>query len=324
MLTIENIFQVTNENFENLALSIFKLQFEQIEVYQEYCKIMGKSPDSVQSLSDIPFLPIDIFKTHDVISKSAIPELIFESSATTGQTTSKHQIIDVSIYEISFLKTFKMFYGAPDEYIFLALLPSYLERNNSSLVYMTDRLIKESKNTQSGFFMNNFEELNNQIQLSKNSEKKIFLIGVTYALLDFSEQYPQDLSNATVMETGGMKGRRKEMVRDEIHTFLKNKLKVEKVHSEYGMTELLSQAYSKGDGIFSCPPWMKVFIRDSYDPTQFSETGSGGINVIDLANINSCSFIATGDLGRKTNKDSFEVLGRLQDAEVRGCNLMYN
>ena len=285
---------------------------------------MGKSPDSVQSLSDIPFLPIDIFKTHHVISKSAIPELIFESSATTGQTTSKHQIIDVSIYETSFLKTFKMFYGAPDEYIFLALLPSYLERNNSSLVYMTDRLIKESKNTQSGFFMNNFEELNNQIQLSKNSEKKIFLIGVTYALLDFSEQYPQDLSNATVMETGGMKGRRKEMVRDEIHTFLKNKLKVEKVHSEYGMTELLSQAYSKGDGIFSCPPWMKVFIRDSYDPTQFSETGSGGINVIDLANINSCSFIATGDLGRKTNKDSFEVLGRLQDAEVRGCNLMYN
>jgi phenylacetate-coenzyme A ligase PaaK-like adenylate-forming protein len=324
LLTIENIFQVTNENFENLALSIFKLQFEQIEVYQEYCKIMGKSPDSVQSLSDIPFLPIDIFKTHDVISKSAIPELIFESSATTGQTTSKHQIIDVSIYETSFLKTFKMFYGAPDEYIFLALLPSYLERNNSSLVYMTDRLIKESKNTQSGFFMNNFEELNNQIQLSKNSEKKIFLIGVTYALLDFSEQYPQDLSNATVMETGGMKGRRKEMVRDEIHTFLKNKLKVEKVHSEYGMTELLSQAYSKGDGIFSCPPWMKVFIRDSYDPTQFSETGSGGINIIDLANINSCSFIATGDLGRKTNKDSFEVLGRLQDAEVRGCNLMYN
>lgn len=324
MLTIENIFQVTNENFENLALSIFKLQFEQIEVYQEYCKIMGKSPDSVQSLSDIPFLPIDIFKTHHVISKSAIPELIFESSATTGQTTSKHQIIDVSIYETSFLKTFKMFYGAPDEYIFLALLPSYLERKNSSLVYMTDRLIKESKNTQSGFFMNNFEELNNQIQLSKNSEKKIFLIGVTYALLDFSEQYAQDLSNATVMETGGMKGRRKEMVRDEIHTFLRNKLKVEKVHSEYGMTELLSQAYSKGDGVFCCPPWMKVFVRDSYDPTQFSETGSGGMNVIDLANVNSCSFIATGDLGRKTNKDSFEVLGRLQDTEVRGCNLMYN
>lgn len=324
MLTIENIFQVTDENFENLALSIFKLQFEQIEVYQEYCKIMGKSPDSVQSLFDIPFLPIDIFKTHHVISKSAIPELIFESSATTGQTTSKHQIIDVSIYETSFLKTFKMFYGAPDEYIFLALLPSYLERNNSSLVYMTDRLIKESKNTQSGFFMNNFEELNNQIQLSKNSEKKIFLIGVTYALLDFSEQYPQDLSNATVMETGGMKGRRKEIVRDEVHEFLKNKLNLKKVHSEYGMTELLSQAYSKGDGVFCCPPWMKVFVRDSYDPTQFSETGSGGINVIDLANVNSCSFIATGDLGRKTNKDIFEVLGRLQDTEVRGCNLMYN
>jgi phenylacetate-coenzyme A ligase PaaK-like adenylate-forming protein len=324
LLTIENIFQVTDENFENLALSIFKLQFEQIEVYQEYCKIMGKSPDSVQSLFDIPFLPIDIFKTHHVISKSAIPELIFESSATTGQTTSKHQIIDVSIYETSFLKTFKMFYGAPDEYIFLALLPSYLERNNSSLVYMTDRLIKESKNTQSGFFMNNFEELNNQIQLSKNSEKKIFLIGVTYALLDFSEQYPQDLSNATVMETGGMKGRRKEIVRDEVHEFLKNKLNLKKVHSEYGMTELLSQAYSKGDGVFCCPPWMKVFVRDSYDPTQFSETGSGGINVIDLANVNSCSFIATGDLGRKTNKDIFEVLGRLQDTEVRGCNLMYN
>ena len=324
MLTTENIFQVTEQNFENLALSIFKLQFEQIEVYQEYCKIMGKSPDSVQSLSDIPFLPIDIFKTHHVIFKSAIPEIIFESSATTGQTTSKHQIIDVSIYETSFLKTFKMFYGAPDEYIFLALLPSYLERKNSSLVYMTDRLIKESKNTQSGFFMNNFEELNNQIQLSKNSEKKIFLIGVTYSLLDFSEQYPQDLSNATVMETGGMKGRRKEMVRDEVHTFLKEKFNSKSIHSEYGMTELLSQAYSKGDGIFSCPPWMKIFVRDNYDPTLFSETGSGCINVIDLANINSCSFIATGDLGRKTNKDSFEVLGRLQDTEVRGCNLMYN
>jgi hypothetical protein len=217
-----------------------------------------------------------------------------------------------------------MFYGAPDEYIFLALLPSYLERKNSSLVYMTDRLIKESKNTQSGFFMNNFEELNNRIQRSKNSEKKIFLIGVTYALLDFSEQYPQDLSNATVMETGGMKGRRKEMVRDEVHTFLKEKFNSKSIHSEYGMTELLSQAYSKGDGIFSCPPWMKIFVRDNYDPTLFSETGSGCINVIDLANINSCSFIATGDLGRKTNKDSFEVLGRLQDAEVRGCNLMYN
>jgi phenylacetate-coenzyme A ligase PaaK-like adenylate-forming protein len=324
LLTTENIFQVTEQNFENLALAVFKKQFEQIEVYREYCKIMGKSPDSVQSLSDIPFLPIDIFKTHHVISKSAIPELIFESSATSGQTTSEHQIIDVSIYETSFLKTFKMFYGAPDEYIFLALLPSYLERNNSSLVYMTDRLIKESKNTQSGFFMNNFEELNNRIQLSKNSEKKIFLIGVTYALLDFSEQYPQDLSNATVMETGGMKGRRKEMVRDEVHTFLKEKFNSKSIHSEYGMTELLSQAYSKGDGIFSCPPWMKIFVRDNYDPTLFSETGSGCINVIDLANINSCSFIATGDLGRKTNKDSFEVLGRLQDAEVRGCNLMYN
>ncbi len=324
MLTTENIFQVTEQNFENLALAVFKKQFEQIEVYREYCKIMGKSPDSVQSLYDIPFLPIDIFKTHHVIFKSAIPEIIFESSATTGQTTSKHQIIDVSIYETSFLKTFKMFYGAPDEYIFLALLPSYLERKNSSLVYMTDRLIKESKNTQSGFFMNNFEELNNRIQRSKNSEKKIFLIGVTYALLDFSEQYPQDLSNATVMETGGMKGRRKEMVRDEVHTFLKEKFNSKSIHSEYGMTELLSQAYSKGDGIFSCPPWMKIFVRDNYDPTLFSETGSGCINVIDLANINSCSFIATGDLGRKTNKDSFEVLGRLQDAEVRGCNLMYN
>jgi hypothetical protein len=324
LLTTENIFQVTEQNFENLALAVFKKQFEQIEVYREYCKIMGKSPDSVQSLYDIPFLPIDIFKTHHVIFKSAIPEIIFESSATTGQTTSKHQIIDVSIYETSFLKTFKMFYGAPDEYIFLALLPSYLERKNSSLVYMTDRLIKESKNTQSGFFMNNFEELNNRIQRSKNSEKKIFLIGVTYALLDFSEQYPQDLSNATVMETGGMKGRRKEMVRDEVHTFLKEKFNSKSIHSEYGMTELLSQAYSKGDGIFSCPPWMKIFVRDNYDPTLFSETGSGCINVIDLANINSCSFIATGDLGRKTNKDSFEVLGRLQDAEVRGCNLMYN
>ncbi len=324
MLTTEEIFNASSQDFEHLALSVFRLQYEQVSVFREYCNLVGKNLSNVQSLSDIPFLPIELFKTQDVLINDAVAQISFESSATTGQVTSKHHVANLAVYEASFMKCFLDFYGAPSDYIFLALLPSYLERSNSSLVYMMNQLIAESEHKLSGFFMNDFEKLNATIKSAKVTNRKLFLIGVTYALLDFAEQYPQDLSDTIIMETGGMKGRRAEILREEVHGILKLKFGVPNIHSEYGMTELLSQAYSKGDGVFHCPDWMKVLIRDPYDPTQVNETGSGGINIIDLANINSCSFIATSDMGRKINKDTFAVLGRLHDAEIRGCNLMYS
>ncbi len=319
----EKLFSVNATGFDSLALEIFKFQFENNPVYSSFAKKLGKTPDVVNEVAQIPFLPVELFKTHKIYSSKRNPEMIFISSGTTGQVTSQHLVADVSLYEKSFLESFRKFYGDPKEWIILALLPSYLEREGSSLVFMADRLIRESENAESGFYLHEYEKLSEKLERLNSERKKVLLLGVTYALLDLAEKFPQDLQNVVIMETGGMKGKRKEMIREELHSILKNAFHVSEIHSEYGMTELLSQAYSKGNGIFNCPPWMKILIREMNDPFSFAENGkTGGINIIDFANLYSCSFISTSDLGKKSDDGSFEILGRFDDSDVRGCNLM--
>lgn len=322
----QRIFQLGSNHgaeFENLALDIFQFQYANCAVYRQYTDALKITPASVTSIAQIPFLPIGFFKTQTVVSNEKPIQTSFSSSGTTGETTSKHHITDVSIYETSFLKAFEQFYGQPGNYCIMALLPSYLEREGSSLIYMADRLIQLSKHPQSGFYLNNLNELADKLKTLNQQEQKCLLLGVSFALLDLAEQFPQPLPYTTIMETGGMKGRRKELLRVELHDILKNAFGVTAIHSEYGMTELLSQAYSKGGGLFHCPPWMKVMVRDINDPFSLLPDGkSGGINVIDLANINSCSFIATQDLGVIRDDNTFEILGRYDNSDVRGCNLM--
>lgn len=312
-------------NFEAIAIETFQYQYNNNNIYRQFVDISKTQTAAIKSIADIPFLPISFFKTHTVLSaineKDTPDFLTFESSGTTGSETSKHYVMNPSIYEDSFLTTFEQFYGDPSDYVFACLLPSYLERKNSSLVYMCNTLIQKSQNPESGFFLDNLEALNRLLQ-QKRADKKLFLIGVTFALLDFAAAYPQDLREAIIMETGGMKGRKEEQTRNEIHTYLKQQFQARNIHSEYGMTELLSQGYSKGNGIFHCPPFMKILIRDVNDPKQIQEQGSGIINVIDLANIHSCSFIATDDLGRVYDDGSFEVMGRIDHSALRGCALM--
>ncbi|MBT8296147.1 MAG: acyl transferase [Gramella sp.] len=317
------IFNISNnKEFETLALEVFKYQFENNTIYNQFCVLLNRDPSNVDSLENIPFLPIDLFKSRKLISGKSPVQITFTSSGTTGSTTSKHFVTDLRLYEESFLKAFKLFYGEPGDYIFLALLPSYLERKGSSLIYMADSLIKHSEDTNSGFYLDNLDELSKMLETLDKSGKKVFLIGVSFALLDLVEKNKFSLKNTIVMETGGMKGRRKEMIREELHENLKKGFGVQEIHSEYGMTELLSQAYSKGQGVFDCPPWMKILIRDPEDALALLPKGkTGGINVIDLANINSCSFIATQDLGRQIN-DQVEILGRFDNSDVRGCNLL--
>ncbi|WP_343488072.1 acyl transferase [Allomuricauda sp. d1] len=321
---LHRIFSIKNgKEFESLALETFQYQYENVAVYHEFCNYLGRHPSSVHSVDDIPFLPISFFRTHAVISKNIQPQTTFLSSGTTGSRPSQHFVADIEYYEKSFLSGFDFFYGKPSDYCILALLPSYLERNGSSLVYMANELIKQSGHVESGFYLYDFEKLHQKLSHLRDKKTKIFLIGVSFALLDFVEKYPISLSHCTVMETGGMKGRKKEMTREELHRRLKDGFGAGRIHSEYGMTELLSQAYSKGEGKFYTPPWMKVFIRDTEDPLQLLENEkTGGINVIDLANRYSCSFIATQDLGKKHADESFEVLGRFDHSDVRGCNLM--
>ena len=318
-----DIFQITSEKeFNEICLKVFRYQAHQNQVYAEYLSHLSCSINSVKALEDIPFLPIELFKTREIFCKKPSgTEVIFSSSGTTGSTASKHIVKAVEIYKESFLSAFELFYGKPQNFRILALLPSYLERSDSSLVYMVDNLIKKSRHPESGFFLDNLDELRRI--LSKKSPAKTLLIGVSFALLDFIEKGRINLENTIVMETGGMKGRREEITRTELHKALTDGLGVHSIHSEYGMTELLSQAYSNGDGIFLTPPWMKVFIRDPNDPMTFvSDKKSGGINVIDLANLYSCSFIATSDLGKKHPDEAFEVLGRFDYSDIRGCNLM--
>ena len=320
----EEIFKITtDEEFASLALQVFQFQFENNKVYRSFCDLLYRHPSDVKTISDIPFLPIEFFKSKSILSSDEDLKVVFTSSGTTGSVTSKHMVTDVSVYENSYLSGFEYFYGDIEDYVVLALLPSYLEREGSSLIYMVDDLIQKSNHIDSGFYLNNLEDIKQKLIALDNAGQKVLLIGVSFALLDLIEYHQFDLSHAIVMETGGMKGRRKELIRAELHQELKNGFGVSEIHSEYGMTELLSQAYSKGNGVFNCPPWMKVLTRDTEDPLSIQVSGkTGGLNVIDLANINSCSFIATQDLGRKSLNEDFEVIGRFDNSDIRGCNLM--
>lgn len=306
-----------------MALKIFRFQYENNLVYQEFCDLLKTNPQKVKSLHQIPFLPIQFFKNHNVVSNSDPIETTFTSSGTTGSVTSKHLVTDVSIYEESYRKGFSQFYGNIEDYVILALLPSYLEREGSSLIHMVEDLIQLTNKSDSGFYLNNHDELIQKLIELDEAGQNVILIGVTYALLDLIEKRTFQLQHTFIMETGGMKGRRKEMIREELHEQLCNGFGVTAIHSEYGMTELLSQAYSLGNGIFECPSWMQIHIRDTEDALTYINDGkTGGINVIDLANINSCSFIATQDLGKKYPNTTFEVLGRFDNSDIRGCNLM--
>ncbi|WKD85420.1 hypothetical protein KCTC32516_00760 [Polaribacter huanghezhanensis] len=318
------IFNSTsNQNFKEVALAIFKHQFKNNKVYRSFCDLLYIHPSDVTKIKDIPFLPIQFFKSRKILSSLDEIQETFSSSGTTGSVTSKHFVIDISLYEESYLKGFHHFYGDIKEYTVLALLPNYLERKGSSLVYMVNDLIEKSNQPESGFYLNNLKELSETLIRLNQSDKKVLLIGVSFALLDLIDEYQFDLKNTIVMETGGMKGRRKELIREELHTILKNGFGVSQIHSEYGMTELLSQAYSKGNGVFDCPPWMKILTRDTEDALTIQQPNkTGGINVIDLANYNSCSFIATQDLGKVHQNGSFEIIGRFDNSDIRGCNLM--
>lgn len=368
MQTLEQaIFEVNESNFEETALKVFNFQANTNPIYQKFIQLLDIDSNAVQSIQDIPFLPIDFFKSQLIlcrdeckseptpkikeninsndtnskndneITKSLQPkeskiekvQAMFSSSGTTGQIQSKHYVKKRSLYEKSFQLSFAQFYGDIKDYCLLALLPAYLERTGSSLIYMVDNLIKQSNHPQSGFYLNEFDQLYQTLQKLEQQQQPTILIGVTFALLDFAETYKSPLKNTIVMETGGMKGRRKEIIREEVHAILQNSFGSKPIHSEYGMTELLSQAYSKGDGLYQTPSWMKVLIRETNDPFAYRSVGqSGAINIIDLANLYSCSFIATADLGRfiaksdKTTNTQFEVLGRMDNSDIRGCSLL--
>lgn len=330
MLEPEDIFNVSPDEFERISLEIFARQFHEIAVYREFCNYINRSPQKVTTVEDIPFLPIQFFKSHEIRSIASMPELIFESSGTTGEKTSRHFVQDAGIYRQSFLLGFERIYGNPENYCILGLLPSYLERGNSSLVFMVDELIKKSGHKNSGFYLYEFEKLAGLLSENERSGQKTILIGVTYALLDFFEAFPQKLMHTTIIETGGMKGRKQEMVRAEVHAFLSHQTGAKCIHSEYGMTELLSQAYSTCNGIFTTPAWMRILLRSEDDPLEIIGTKNmvqggrtGIINVIDLANLNSCAFIATDDLGKLYPNNNFEILGRVDVSDLRGCNLLY-
>ena len=319
-----SIFDINSEAaFTKKAFELFKFQFEENPVYRSFCDLLYRHPSDVQKLEDIPFLPIEFFKTHKVVSSTKDIQQTFTSSGTTGSVVSQHHVADLNLYESSFQKGFAHFYGNIEDYTVLALLPSYLEREGSSLIYMVNDMIQQSKHPKSGFYLDDLDALKQTLLELEASEQKTLLIGVSYALLDLVEFHQFELKHTIIMETGGMKGRRKEMIKSELHSILKKGFGVDTIHSEYGMTELLSQAYSKGNGIFSTPPWMKVLIRDPEDAlTILGEKKSGGINIIDLANVYSCAFIATKDLGKIHNNGTFEVLGRFDQSDIRGCNLM--
>ncbi len=320
----KKIFNIKSEaDFKALALEIFYFQYDNNKVYHEFVDRLGVDIASVNDYREIPFLPIEFFKTHKIVCGDFEPEADFQSSGTTGMMTSHHLVKNLKLYEQSMIRGFELFFGDPQDYVVLALLPSYLERSGSSLVYMADRLIHLSRDKNSGFYLHDYDKLAAILVKLKKQKKKVILLGVTYALLDLAEQFPMDFPELMLMETGGMKGKRREMVREELHLLLQNAFGVKNIYSEYGMTELLSQAYSKGQGIFSTPPWMKVLIRDVNDPLGLMpESKSGGINVIDLTNIHSCSFLATQDLGKLHTPTDFEVLGRFDNSDVRGCNLL--
>lgn len=320
----DKIFNVQEHGFEQLALEVFRLQVRENKLYHQFVRALEIDADRVDSIASIPFLPVSFFKNHDVVSGDFVSEVVFESSGTTQTGNSRHLVKSAGLYRRSFLTGFELFYGSPGTWCIIGLLPSYLERQNSSLVMMVNDLIQASTHPHSGFYLYEHEKLAGVLRANEEAQQKTMLIGVTFALLDFAEQFRMPLQYTTIMETGGMKGRRKEITRTEVHDLLKSAWQVASIHSEYGMTELLSQAYSSGGGLFSCPPWMNIILRDEDDPlTVSSSNRSGLINVIDLANIYSCAFIATDDIGILHSDGTFEVTGRMDSSDVRGCSLMY-
>lgn len=320
----KKIFEITSKSeFENLALEIFNYQSQHCFVYEQYLKLIEVAPKKVSAIEQIPFLPVQFYKTREIIADSKTPEIVFTSSSTTGMTPSKHFVASLKLYEMSFLESFKTFYGNPSEYAILSLLPSYLEREGSSLVYMANKLMVLSGNPHNGFYLYNHSELFKTLSILKKEGIRTILLGVSFALLDFIKEYQPEFPELIVIETGGMKGRGKELSREEIHSILKKGIGVPQIHSEYGMAELLSQAYSTGDGLFKSPPWMNIYIRDLQNPFKFlPHNKKGGVNIIDLANIYSCSFIETEDSGIKETGDSFRITGRVSNSEIRGCNLL--
>ena len=314
-------FYESSISFHAQAINCYKEQFKHNSIYRSFCDLTNRNPSDCESLVQIPFLPISFFKTHKVLTGTPHCSHIFESSGTRGATSS-HHIADIQTYEQSFIDCFELFYGNPKQFAIIGLLPGYLEKPNSSLVFMMQKLIELSDCSDSGFYLDDHQKLHKVLKQREGNHKKTLLLGVSFALLDFAEQFPSSLSHTIVMETGGMKGRRKEIVRDELHSQLKRNLGVKEIQSEFGMTELLSQAYAKTDGIFHCPPWMKVFVRHPNNPMGVQEHGTGCLNIIDLANKNSCAFIATDDLAKVYDDGSFEVLGRVDTSDIRGCNLM--
>jgi phenylacetate-coenzyme A ligase PaaK-like adenylate-forming protein len=323
-MSVYPCFSITDEaSFQELALQVFREQSQHVQVYREYLDAIKVNPLTVSRWEDIPYLPVDFFRTREVIKDGLNAQVIFQSSGSTSAQSSKHFVADTQIYVESFKRGFEMCYGNIAEYALLALLPSYLQKGDSSLVYMTDHLIKASKNSFSGFYLDDYISLSKALNTLKDHRHKTILLGVSYALLDLAEQFPMQFPELIIMETGGMKGRRKELVKEELHAILKTGFGVDHIHSEYGMTELLSQAYSSGEGIYHCPPWMKVRIREMNDPFHFVDPGkTGGVCITDLANTNSCAFIASQDLGRLNSNESFEILGRFDASEARGCNLL--
>lgn len=324
----EKIFKIKTETeFNLIVLEIFRYQYEKNSVYRKFAQCFCKNPAAVESYLYIPFLPIEFFKTEKIIIGNTPHQVVFKSSGTLGTGESFHYVTDLSVYENSAVKAFETNYGNLSDYSILAMLPSYMENNHSSLVWMTNLFISKSNfKNDCGFFLDNSITLIEKLkELIKIPNRKLLLLGISYALLDLAEKIKFPLKNVIVMETGGMKGKRREMIREELHKVLCDKLKVDKIHSEYGMAEILSQAYSQGKGIFKCPPWMKIIVREMNDPLSLATVGrTGGINVIDLANMNSCSFIATQDLGKVYDNGTFEILGRFDKSDVRGCNLLFD
>ncbi|MFP4621067.1 MAG: acyltransferase [Bacteroidales bacterium] len=320
----ENLFNIRSESdFNQLAFSVFCFQFHESPVYREYCQLLGIEPRQVKSVKDIPFLPIDFFKQHSILTGQEHWEKVFVSSGTAGMQRSKHYIKRLNLYRQSFVRAFELFYGPVSDYCILALLPGYPEQAHSSLVFMVNELIRQTGHPDSGFYLYDHGSLADKLEHLEKQGRPVILIGVSHALLEMTEKYRLRLKNTIVMETGGMKGRREEITRQELHEMLMKGFGVDRIHSEYGMAELLSQAYAKKYGKFQSPPWMKVLIRDFYDPFSILEAGrSGGINVIDLANLYSCAFVETKDVGRLNDDESFEVLGRFDYSDIRGCNLM--
>lgn len=324
MIDTNKIFGIKSKlEFECLALQTFHFQYSNNSVYHDFCNYLGKTPGELERIEEIPFMPIEFFRTKKIVSSRKNPQIIFTSSGTTDTRTSRHHIIDTSLYTKSYRTAFNHFYGDITKYSVLALLPSYLEREGSSLIYMAKDFIEQSHHPDSGFYLNDMNGLKKKLVHLDAQGSQTLLLGVSFALIDLVEKHTFSLKNTIIMETGGMKGRRKELVREALHSILEKGFGVKHIHSEYGMTELLSQAYSQGNGLFKTPPWMKVLIQDPEDPLSPQKDGkTGGINIIDLANIHSCSFIATQDLGKRYTDGSFEVLGRFDHSDIRGCNLM--